>query len=169
MGRSGIDGFDPERLRAMRERAVVTQRELAERLLRATKPQWPGTNIARAAQDMENVRLQITDYEAGQVVPRADMLYQLAQALGGDVFDLLEPRTPYTLEMLRARQGMLQSDVVTRAGLSVGRAYYSRVERGQASLGEEDTRRLAVALKVESADLATAIGGGQTVGSMTHA
>ena len=115
------------------------------------------------------MRLQITDYEAGQVVPRADMLYQLAQALGGDVFDLLEPQTPYTLETLRARQGMRQADVVTRAGLSVGRAYYSRVERGQAGLGEDDTRKIAIALKVEPDDLATAIRGGQTVGSMTHA
>ena len=169
VGRSGIGGFDPERLRAMRERADVTQRDLAERLLRATKPEWPGDKITRAAQDLENVRLQVTDYEAGQVVPRADMLFQLAQALGGDVFDLLDPQTPYTLETLRARQGLLQADVVTRGELGVGRAYYSRVERGKATLSEEDTRKLAGVLQVEPDDLAAAIAGGRTVGSVTRA
>jgi transcriptional regulator with XRE-family HTH domain len=97
------------------------------------------------------------------------MLFKVAQALGGDVFDLLEPQTPYTLETLRARQGLLQADVVTRGGLGVGRAFYSRVERGQAALGEEDTRKLAVVLQVEPDDVDTAIAGGKTVGSVTRA
>jgi transcriptional regulator with XRE-family HTH domain len=167
VGKSGIGGFDPERLRATRERAELTQKDLAERLLRATRPQWPGDNITRAAQDLDNVRLQITDYEAGQVTPRADMVHQIAQALGVDVFDLLDPDTPYTLPILRARHGLTQDDVVTR-GLGVGRAYYSRAERGAATLSDEQRGRLAEILQVSAAGLAAAIDGGQTVGSMSQ-
>ncbi|HZN17617.1 MAG TPA: helix-turn-helix transcriptional regulator [Micromonosporaceae bacterium] len=166
MGRSGIGGFDRERLRAVRERVGLTQRDLAERLLRATRAEWPGSEISRAAQDLDNVRLQITDYEAGQVTPRAKMIYQLARALGVDVFELLAPETPYTLEILRARRGLRQADVVEQ-GLGVGRAYYSRVERGAARLSDEPSRRLADILDVSAADLAAAIDGGHTIGSMT--
>lgn len=167
VGKSGIGGFDPERLRAARERAELTQKDLAERLLRATRPQWPGDNITRAAQDLDNVRLQITDYEAGQVTPRTDMVWQLAQALGVNVFDLLAPDTPYTLPVLRARLGLTQDDVVTR-GLGVGRAYYSRAERGAATLSDEQRGRLAEILGVDAASLAAAIEGGHTVGSMSQ-
>jgi transcriptional regulator with XRE-family HTH domain len=167
VGKSGIGGFDPERLRAARERAELTQKDLAERLLRATRPQWPGENITRAAQDLDNVRLQVTDYEAGQVTPRADMVWQLAQALGVDVFELLAPDTPYTLPVLRARLGLTQDDVVTR-GLGVGRAYYSRAERGAAALSDEQRGRLAEILGVDAASLAAAIEGGHTVGSMSQ-
>jgi transcriptional regulator with XRE-family HTH domain len=166
VGKSGIGGFDRERLRAARERAGLTQRDLAERLLRATRADWPGEDISRAAQDIENVRLQVTDYEAGQVTPRAEMVYQLAQALGADVFDLLSPDTPYTLEILRARRGLRQADVVDQ-GLGVGRAYYSRAERGAARLSDEQCRRLADILDVAPANLTAAIAGGQTIGSMT--
>jgi transcriptional regulator with XRE-family HTH domain len=166
VGKSGIGGFDPERLRALRERARLTQRALAERLLRATRVDWPGNDIARAAQDLDNVRLQIIRYEAGQVTPRAEMVFQIAQILGMEVFDLLDPQTPYTLEILRARRGLRQADVVDQ-GLGVGRAYYSRVERGTAQLGDEQRQRLAAILDVTPADLAAAIAGGHTVGSMT--
>jgi transcriptional regulator with XRE-family HTH domain len=165
VGKSGTGGFDPMRLRAARERARLTQRDLAERLLRATRPEWPGDNITRAAQDLDNVRLQITDYEAGQVTPRAEMAYQLAQALGVDVFDMLDPDTPYTLPILRARLGLTQDDVVTR-GLGVGRAYYSRAERGGATFSDDQRIRLAEILQVDLADLAAAIDGGRTVGSI---
>lgn len=166
VGKSGIGGFQPELLRAVRERVALTQRDLAERLLRATREGWPGDNVSRAAQDIENVRLQITDYEAGQVTPRAEMIYQIAQALGVDVFELLSPETPYTLEILRARRGLRQADVVDQ-GLGVGRAYYSRAERGAARLSDEQTQRLADILDVEATDLTVAIAGGHTIGSMT--
>ena len=69
------------------------------------------------------------------------MLYQLAQALGVDVFHLLDPDTSLNLVTQRVRRGLLQSDGVDQ-GLSVGRADYGRVERGIARLGEEDRRRL---------------------------
>ncbi|MEN3308981.1 MAG: hypothetical protein V7603_5183 [Micromonosporaceae bacterium] len=167
VGKSGVGGFVPERLRAAREQAGLTQRDLAERLLHATREGWPGDiGLARAAQDVDNVRLQITDYEAGQVTPRAEMVFHIAQSLGVDVFDLLDPQTPYTLETLRVRRGLRQTDVVDR-GLGVGRAFYSRVERGAATLADEHRPRLAEILDVELADLAAAIAGGQTIGSMT--
>jgi transcriptional regulator with XRE-family HTH domain len=166
VGKSGVGGFDGDLLRAVRERVGLTQRDLAERLLRATRADWPSENISRAAQDLDNVRLQVTDYEAGQVIPRTEMVYQLARALGVDVFELLSPDTPYTLEILRARRGLRQADVVDQ-GLGVGRAYYSRAERGAARLSDEHTRRLADILDVTPTDLAVAITGDRTVGSMS--
>lgn len=169
VGKSGVGGFVPGRLRAAREQAGLTQRDLAERLLRATREGWPGEiGLARAAQDIDNVRLQVTDYEAGQVTPRADMLFHIARSLEVDVFELLDPQTPVTLETLRVRRGLRQSDVVDR-GLGVGRAFYSRVERGAANLSDEHRAKLAEILDVELADLAAAIAGGQTIGSMTAA
>ncbi|MEV4212653.1 helix-turn-helix transcriptional regulator [Micromonospora sp. NPDC049662] len=167
MGKSGISGFDPQRLRAVRERVNLTQRDVAERLLRNANNGWPGTDIARAAQDLDNTRLKLTDYESGQVVPRADMVYQLAQAIEVEVAELLDPATAYDLEYLRVRRGMRQADVVD-AGLGVGRAYYSRVERGMAPLGDEQQRRLAEILDVDPADLAVALSGGHTIGSMSR-
>ncbi|MEU1813420.1 hypothetical protein [Micromonospora aurantiaca (nom. illeg.)] len=68
------------------------------------------------------------------------MVYQLAQVLGIEVAQLLDPSTPYDLEYLQVRRGMRQADVVD-AGLGVSRAFYGRVERGLASLAETSTAR----------------------------
>jgi len=94
------------------------------------------------------------------------MPYQLAQALGVDVFHLLDPDTSLNLVTQRVRRGLLQSDVVDQ-GLSVGRADYGRVERGIARLGEEDRRRLAEILGLTTEQLEQSISGEETVGSLS--
>jgi transcriptional regulator with XRE-family HTH domain len=165
VGRTGVVGFEPARLRAARERTGLTQRGLAERLLQVTRPNWPGGDIARAAQDIENVRLQLHDYEAGDVTPRPAMVRQIAKELGVDVLELVKPETPYTLQLLRARHGMRQADVAESLGLSP--AYYGRVERAAVTLSDECRRRLAEVLGVDPGDVDLAIAGTHTVASHT--
>lgn len=166
MGRTWVDAFSPERLRQTRERAGLTQRELAVKVLEAdlagkgTDPTTlPGERWARI---VETSRGQVVTYEGGTHTPRAPMLRRLAVALGVDVFDLLRTDTPRNLAMLRTRLGLTQANVAAELR-TAGRAYYGRVELGIAPLHDEhDQRRLADLLQVDPEELRPLLSGGRT-------
>jgi transcriptional regulator with XRE-family HTH domain len=100
-------------------------------------------------------------YETGQRTPRADMLHRIGHALGVDPLTLLNPHTRLTLAILRARHGLLQADVA--AHLTCGRAYYARIETGQANPNPTDRHRLATLLHVEVNHIDQAITDATTV------
>lgn len=163
VGKSAVDAFDPQRLREARDAAGPTQRDVAVKLLEAdlaangTDPSsLPGERWAKA---VETERVRVISYEKGTHVPRAPMLHRLAQAIGIDGFDLLKANTPRDLAMLRTRLRLTQADVAQQLQ-TVGRAYYSRVEQGTATLHDEgDQRRLAELLQVDLAEVRSLAGG----------
>jgi transcriptional regulator with XRE-family HTH domain len=153
VGTTGVTGFDPARLRTARTQAGLSQRALAEQLV-PDPPPGTRTNarqVHQLARSIETLRTQVHYYETGQRVPRPDMLHRLATALGIDPLMLLDPSTPATLAVLRARYGLRQADVAEH--LSCGRAYYARIEAGTAPLTVEDRQRLATLLNIRPADL----------------
>jgi transcriptional regulator with XRE-family HTH domain len=79
------------------------------------------------------------------------MLHRLGTALNVDPLALLDPRTPATLAVLRARRGLRQADVAEH--LTFGRAYYSRIEAGNAPLNANDRKRLATLLDISPTDV----------------
>lgn len=121
-------GFDPERLRAERIRARLTQAELAERA--GIHP----TAIAR--------------YEAGHRTPYVERLAALADALGLAPAALSKDPSTGDLAELRSRVGLSQDTTARRAGLV--RTTYAAIERGEvASLAPDIAGRLATALGVD--------------------
>lgn len=166
VGKSWVDAFDPGRLRAARERAEMTQRDLAVRLLQAdlaadgTDPATvPGERWARA---VETERVRVIHYENGTHTPRAQALQRLALALEVDVFDLLVEGTSRDLATLRARLGLTQAAVAAHLH-TVGRPYYSRVEQGTAALRDlDDQQRLAELLEIDVAELRPLVAGGRS-------
>ena len=128
-GRQGATGFDGARLRALRHRAKLSQRELGELI---------GADFT-----------VIANYENGRAAPRVDRLGQLAQALGASPADLLpDDYGVESLERLRVQAGMLQADVAERAGMT--RTKYAAIERGQtATISQADARMLAAILEVD--------------------
>lgn len=173
--RGGVDSFDPALFAAARKRAGLTQAEVAAKVLAATQPDSPAVGpsaallrtdtraatLRQATRDLENARLQVNDYENGDVVPRPRMLRTLADALGVDAFELLRPDTTVTLALARVRRGLLQSDLAPR--LSISREQLSKVERGKATLSDDDRATLAAALDLTEAELAEAMSETATV------
>jgi transcriptional regulator with XRE-family HTH domain len=153
VGTTGVTGFDPARLRTARQQARLSQRSLAERLLLTHPPTTPPTTrqIHQLARGIETLRTQVHYYETGQRVPRPHMLHRLGTALGTDPLVLLDPHTPATLAVLRARYGLRQADVAEH--LSCGRAYYARIEAGTAPLTAQNRQRLATLLNITPTDL----------------
>ena len=135
-GRQGATGFDGARLRALRHRAKLSQRELGERI---------GADFT-----------VIANYENGRAAPRVDRLGQLALALGASPADLLpDDYRVESLERLRVQAGMLQADVAERAGMT--RTKYAAIERGQtATISPADARVLAAILEVDLEQVLTA-------------
>lgn len=127
-GRQGATGFDGARLRALRQAAKLSQRELGDRI-GADSP-------------------VIANYENGRMAPRVDRLRQLADALGVTPADLLPGDDGVSsLERLRVRAGLLQADVADGAGMK--RTKYAAIERGQtATITAADARKLAAVLSV---------------------
>jgi transcriptional regulator with XRE-family HTH domain len=148
---SGVPGFDPTRLRTARTRAGLSQRDLAEKLLLTDATPAPGQPVHQLARAIETLRTQVHYYETGQRIPRPDMLHRLATALDLDPLALLDPRTPATLAVLRARRGLRQADVAEH--LTCGRAYYGRIEAGTAPLTAGDRERLATLLGISPTDV----------------
>lgn len=156
MSSTGVTGFDPGRLRTARSKAGLTQRDLAERLTTGDTNTATGIEqLRQLARRIETVRTQVHHYETGQRTPRVDMLHRLGRALGVDPLTLLNPRTRLTLAILRARHGLHQADVA--AHLTCGRAYYARIETGQANPNPTDRHRLATLLMVAVDDIDQAI------------
>jgi transcriptional regulator with XRE-family HTH domain len=168
---TGVTGFDPPRLRTTRERAGLSQRDLAERLTTAGGADASSAAAGAAglqqlrllARRIETLRTQVHYYETGKRVPRADMLHQLGQALDINPLTLLDPRTPLTLAVHRARHGLLQADIA--AHLSCGRAYYGRIEAGKAKISSDDLQRLAAILKISTEEVDHAMADPTTVES----
>jgi transcriptional regulator with XRE-family HTH domain len=148
---TGVTGFDPARLRTARQRAGLSQRSLAEKLLPAHAAPAPGQQVHQLARAIETLRTLVHYYETGQRVPRPHMLHRLGTALDVDPLALLDPRTPATLAVLRARRGLRQADVAEH--ISCGRAYYSRIEAGKAPLNANDRKRLATLLNISPTDV----------------
>lgn len=166
--RGGVDSFDPALFAEARKRAGLTQADVAARVIASSKPDSPAVTgasdeagLRKAARELDNVRLQINDYENGSFVPRPAMLRALADALGVDAFELLRPDTTVTLALARVRRGLLQSDVAPR--LSCSREQLSKVERGLATLSDDDRAALAAALDLTEAELAEAMSESATV------
>lgn len=128
-GRQGATGFNGARLRELRHRAMLSQRELGNLI---------GADFT-----------VIANYENGRAAPRVDRLGQLAEALGASPADLLpDDYGLESLERLRVRAGMLQADLAERAGMT--RTKYAAIERGQtATINQADARKLAEILEVD--------------------
>lgn len=155
VGKSAVEAFDPQRLREARTAAGLTQRDVAVKLLEAdlaAKDSSPSALAGEAwAKAVETERIRVISYEQGTHTPRAVLLRRLAEAVGVDAFELFKPDTPRTLVTLRTRLGLNQADVA--AHLSFGRAYYSRVEQGLATVTDEaDQRALAEVLQIDVAE-----------------
>jgi transcriptional regulator with XRE-family HTH domain len=107
----GTLGFDPARLKRLREAAGLNQSELARR-----------AGIPRG---------YISKYELGQAVPNPDRLTALATALGVPQADLLDPESlGHGLAALRARRGLRQADVARLAGSGMTASKYRMLELG---------------------------------------
>lgn len=128
-GRQGATGFDGARLRALRHRAKLSQRQLGALI---------GADLT-----------VIANYENGRAVPRVDRLGQLAVALGASPADLLPADYRVeSLERLRVQAGKLQAEVAERAGMT--RTKYAAIERGQtATVSPADAATLASILDVD--------------------
>ena len=171
---TGVEGFDPARLRAARERVGLTQRALAEQLVTAVHREHATAGrddlslnqLHDLSRRIESVRSKINYYEAGKRQPRVDMLHLLGQALAVSPLELLEPGTPATLATLRAQYGLRQSDVADHLGCS--RAHYARVEAGTAAVHADDRQRLAALFKISTDELEELIGGATTVGTLVR-
>lgn len=145
--RSGVP-IDGTRLRELRERQGWTQAELAKR----------ARSHAQA----------ISDYETGQHGPLAPVLERTAAALGVDVEDLLPPRTPRSLKVLRHKAGLTQQQLVDQLNESLSpdrqitRSAYAQWEQGVVRVALAWFAPLAEVLGVTSERVAAACGQGPT-------
>lgn len=161
MGRHWIDSFAPQRLKQQRAAQSLTHEDMAHRLYEREEARGAGdarsaprseeTALRRATRRLNTLRIQYGSYERGTHQPRGPMLRDLAEILGVDVLDLLDPDAPRDLAVLRARLGLSQDDVAGELGLS--RAGYGHIEQGRAALTDDIARRLAAVLQVEVRDL----------------
>ena len=126
VGRVGVS-LSPERLRAVRERNGLERRHLAEAV---------GGHVN-----------EIDAYENGRNRPDPARLKKLADALGVDPLDLLEPGIPVTLAVLRERAGLTQAQAAQRAGMT--RSTWAACERGETRIGPARAAQMADALTVE--------------------
>jgi transcriptional regulator with XRE-family HTH domain len=138
VGQNAVAGFDPDKLRAARAAAGLSQRALARRA------GVPTTTIAK--------------WEGGFHRPYAGKLAALALALGVPPAALTasDPGAGAgTLAQLRVAAGLTQQEAASRAGLV--RTRYSAIERGEiATVSEEVVDRIADVLAVTLAQVRTA-------------
>lgn len=130
VGRTGVSATDPAKLRAARERAGLTQDQLAQRLGKVSPA---------------NVRA----WESGSRRPEVYTLRRLAVVLGVQVRDLLVDGTPLDLRYLRARVGRTQDQVAHLAEMP--RPRYAAIERAERPPTDEEVAALATALSDELA------------------
>lgn len=122
-----MPNFEPDRLRALRHAAKLTQEQLAER---AGLP--PRT---------------IVQYENGHRAPYATRLAALASALGVTPVALTTEDHAATLARLRINAGLTQQAAADRAQLV--RTRYSAIERGEiAAVDDTVIASIAAALGV---------------------
>ena len=120
----GIARFRRDRFRAARLAAGLTQKQLAAEL--------------RIAQS------QISDWERGDVNPRARALHAAAERLGLPVGELVDTDDPPTLRQLRQLAGLSQREIAAQLGVT--QQAYNRVERGTVALRPHAAATLAALL-----------------------
>jgi transcriptional regulator with XRE-family HTH domain len=125
MNHDGASPFRAARLRELRDQAGLTIHELYKR-----------SGISAA---------ELTNYEAGRV-PRPARIVMLAKTFGVDPFELLDRDViGYGLQSLRVAAGLLQTDVMIRADVSI--SLLTKLEAGYAKrLPDDVADRLASAL-----------------------
>lgn len=117
MGRAGVDGFDPERLRSIRERRRAEAGEVGK---------WTQAHVAQL------VGVERTYYllwESGDRTPGPAALVRLAEVLEVAPHELtsLDPAGA-SLRQLRELAGLTQADVAQQLGMS--RSGWALYERG---------------------------------------
>lgn len=134
--RKAVDNFDARALRQARERAGLTQAEMAKRLKMAR------TNYIR--------------FEAGHASPIAATLVAMAKALGVNPQDLTTTApNEVTLRDLRNFAGLTPQQVAERLGYRAARTYRD-IENGHKTLAPDLATPLARVFKVPKAELLAA-------------
>ncbi|MFF4531550.1 helix-turn-helix domain-containing protein [Streptomyces sp. NPDC001407] len=132
MSSRGVAGFDAEALRALRTAAGFSQHKLAGHA-REHGAQVAGPHICL--------------YERGRRTPELRTLTALASALDVPLSALLEDDPTPSLYWLRMRKGMSQRGLA--AALGIAQARWSRIERGQSTLDEQQVPLAAKLLGVK--------------------
>ena len=135
-GQNAVPNFEPDRLRNLRQRAGLTQEQLAE--VAGLPPQT------------------VVQYENGHRAPFASRLAALADALGARPADLTAAsNAPTTLAQLRINAGLTQQAAAQRAQLV--RTRYSAIERGEvAAVDDAVLAAIAAALNTTPRETRTA-------------
>ena len=155
VGRTGVVSVSPARLRAARLAAAPTAAELDQRLRSRHRRNHPGITQAELA-----VRIghrgagAISQWERGQHRVDVGSLAAIAAALAVDPLDLLDPDTPVTLALLRARAGLTQT--ATAAAVGISRTSWARIESGQRRIWPDEIDPAARTLGVTVDQVVTA-------------
>ncbi len=117
----GVTGFRPDRFRAARKKAGLSQKQLAARL-----------QVSQS---------QVSDWERGAVNPRARNLHTAAALLEVPMAELVDFDTAPTLRQLRQRAGLSQRELAS--ALAISQQAYHKLERGVVALRPEAAAVLA--------------------------
>ena len=135
LSRSRTHGFSPDRFRQARQRARLTQEDLAI-----------GAGLDATT---------ISHWETGQSSPGPRQLARAAQVLGKTVGDFLStPAASRSLAQLRQQVGFTQSDLARLLGMPT--TTWSMIERGARRISADRLPEVAAILDVEPDDLEVA-------------
>lgn len=140
--RHAIEAFSAERLRTLRRERHLSQEQLARRIAAADASDGAVTRE----------RLKILAYEKATRRPTAKALHDLAAGLEVNPAQLLDPKAPMTVELLRALRNLTQAQVAAHLGISQAR--YSQLEARQGDLDPRRREQLAELLRVSTTTLA---------------
>ncbi len=147
-GRQGAPGFDRGRLRARREAANLTRRQLAEAA---------GVHL-----------IAIRQWETGHRVPTVETVAVLARALGVSPLTLTDraevDTARLTLRDLRISTGLTQEQAAAAAGMR--RTTFSKIERGtDGALSPGAAQALADGLRVSIGQVRAAHAAARAIGA----
>jgi len=135
VSRSRTVGFSPDRFRQARQRARLTQEDLAI-----------GAGLDATT---------ISHWETGQSSPGPRQLAQAAQVLGKTVGDFMStPPRSRTLAQLRQQAGFTQADLAQRLGTPA--TTWAMIERGARRIQPDRVADIAQVLDVDPEDLLAA-------------
>lgn len=134
MARKVLRGWDPARLKKLRER-----KRRPKRRGEADRGSWTEADLARKS----GVSVQtIRNWECDRSQPTVDKLRAVAQALGVGMDQLVKvSEHKRHLSDLRVLAGLTQPEAAKEAGISTG--FYADVERAEAALTDQIAKRLA--------------------------